>query len=1437
MNNDPMDWRLLGSNDRGQTWTVLDVQTNQHFRRLQRRPFPIRNRTPYNTYRLQFDRASWAESATNGRPSLRSDVELAEVELIGPLVGGYAEEAVQPNITASQGHPLMGLPENAFDGDPHTRWRGFDIGKSGGCWIQCEYASASASESIATNLSQLTILAGRAGASDPLGQKGLSILSKLDAKGGGMPRVLTGYALTSANDHPECDPRDWRLLGSNDNGKSWNLLDERRDELFAGRFERRVFVLKKPATCAMYRLEIHTVRQQASDVQIADLQIAELEPLYAVEDDRAYTLVVSASLENPPTEGVEKAFDRDPTTRWLSFVLSTSTLPTTWVQWQCVPVEDGLPVVNRRELDHLAETQNKARWLRASELGTPRTLCGYALTSADDYPDRDPRNWQLLGSNDGGKTWDVLDVRTNQVFASRFERREFLLGRSATYDRFRLRIDEVADVQSANCVQLAEVEPLYAPTDVEKGTAMIVSAQADNGFWESVEMAFDGNRNTKWLDYADASPLHSSWLEWRYVTNFGMPIIDLNRLLEARASKPRKVSARLEGVVVSWMPQSGELGFLDSTGFQMLILSTNHMQIGFSLRAGQTNGSGAGFDFTVGGEQALRIKAVRPGTRLRLSGQVQFVGELPQILHPCLEVTGWLAEQEANGAGIRPDSLPDFVMGTIKGQAKTEAQGHYYTTLRLTDGGSGMSFAAQILNSASLQLPSWLDCPVRVRGVIQPLFDEHGQLGPGNIWVASPDDVTFGPVDDNQGGSLRRTTNGPINETEQVLRALKSSAGEDYPVKIRGIITYIDMGLDEFYLQSGGEGIRIHYQPNAGLFPHLGQEGSYVELQGMVRDRGVYCTNSLKVLGRGKLPQPRRHSWDYLMTGKDDDQWVELEGVASAVQKQRLMLRIGDKHLIVWINDLEKGLEHSLPGSLVRVVGICSPVFNDRGQRLGLRLLTPSSECIEVVNALPKAPFELPLLPIGRIVYGEQSPTNQPARMVRTSGVVTYAAPRVLFIQSGSNGLSVTARAEIDAKVGDEIEVAGVAEADGFSLKLVDALVRRTGRGTLPVPRPVGLLTSEAANEGAQHDATRVTIEAVLLTKNTTDSAHLLTLQQDDARQTFSAFVPLKDKTAASLPIGSRLRVVGVLKAKCDTTPDFGQTVAAFDMYINSTDDITVLEHPSWWTARHTLWALSGAGGVLALALAWVILLRWEVRQRTQELHKEVEEHKRTEKQLEAEIAERKAALRFQQLLINSIPIPVFYKSEKGVYLDCNKSYEQFMGMELSMIVGRTVHEITPPELARIYQEQDVQLMAHPGVQIYECEVLSKTQPAKRHVVFHKATFEGPDGHVGGIIGGILDITALKEAELQKERVIAELQRALENVKLLSGLLPICASCKKIRDDKGYWNQLEAYICKHSEAEFSHGICPDCAKKFFAGYCDNLDMTGNPKPDATESSQ
>ena len=88
-------------------------------------------------------------------------------------------------------------------------------------------------------------------------------------------------------------------------------------------------------------------------------------------------------------------------------------------------------------------------------------------------------------------------------------------------------------------------------------------------------------------------------------------------------------------------------------------------------------------------------------------------------------------------------------------------------------------------------------------------------------------------------------------------------------------------------------------------------------------------------------------------------------------------------------------------------------------------------------------------------------------------------------------------------------------------------------------------------------------------------------------------------------------------------------------------------------------------------------------------------------------------------------------------------------------------------------------------------------------------------GKILGLTLILADITRRKKAETERDKLITDLQEALSKVKVLSGLIPVCSSCKKIRDDKGYWNQLESYIEKHSDASFSHGLCPECSEKFY----------------------
>lgn len=86
------------------------------------------------------------------------------------------------------------------------------------------------------------------------------------------------------------------------------------------------------------------------------------------------------------------------------------------------------------------------------------------------------------------------------------------------------------------------------------------------------------------------------------------------------------------------------------------------------------------------------------------------------------------------------------------------------------------------------------------------------------------------------------------------------------------------------------------------------------------------------------------------------------------------------------------------------------------------------------------------------------------------------------------------------------------------------------------------------------------------------------------------------------------------------------------------------------------------------------------------------------------------------------------------------------------------------------------------------------------------------------------EIAERMRAEAEREQLIGQLQEALANIKTLRGLVPICAACKKIRDDRGFWNQLESYLLSHTDAEFSHGICPECVRRLYPDLADKMDL-------------
>lgn len=165
---------------------------------------------------------------------------------------------------------------------------------------------------------------------------------------------------------------------------------------------------------------------------------------------------------------------------------------------------------------------------------------------------------------------------------------------------------------------------------------------------------------------------------------------------------------------------------------------------------------------------------------------------------------------------------------------------------------------------------------------------------------------------------------------------------------------------------------------------------------------------------------------------------------------------------------------------------------------------------------------------------------------------------------------------------------------------------------------------------------------------------------------------------------------------------------------------------------------------------------------------------------------------------------------------------ERVLGLTVNQALKLDFHELFGPELYNLA----LGALAEEGDA--EEQVRSERRPRRMiefkldspdgQAVWMEATFaffRDEDSQPLGLVGVARDITNRKLSEEERENLITELQRTLTEVKTLSGLLPICANCKKVRDDHGYWQQIESYIADHSETQFSHGICPDCIKKLY----------------------
>jgi PAS domain S-box-containing protein len=205
-------------------------------------------------------------------------------------------------------------------------------------------------------------------------------------------------------------------------------------------------------------------------------------------------------------------------------------------------------------------------------------------------------------------------------------------------------------------------------------------------------------------------------------------------------------------------------------------------------------------------------------------------------------------------------------------------------------------------------------------------------------------------------------------------------------------------------------------------------------------------------------------------------------------------------------------------------------------------------------------------------------------------------------------------------------------------------------------------------------------------------------------------------------------------------------------------------------------------------------------------------------KRKRAEEALRKSELKLRSVT-ESAKDAIISADTNGIIISCNKASQNLFGYEKQEIIGRPLTVLMPESFIESHKKA---IADH--VKTGESRVVGQTVELTG---LTKGGLEFPlelslsTWQVGGetyYTGIIRDISKRKQIEEERNQLIKNLQDSLAKIKTLSGMLPICASCKKIRDDKGYWNQIETYLRNHSKAEFSHGICPECAQKLYPDY-------------------
>jgi signal transduction histidine kinase/CheY-like chemotaxis protein len=444
---------------------------------------------------------------------------------------------------------------------------------------------------------------------------------------------------------------------------------------------------------------------------------------------------------------------------------------------------------------------------------------------------------------------------------------------------------------------------------------------------------------------------------------------------------------------------------------------------------------------------------------------------------------------------------------------------------------------------------------------------------------------------------------------EQALR--------NFPVHLRTVVTYYDPYLDPrrpALFVSDSSGAIFVALSSLPAVPF--QAGDLVEITG-VSAVGDYApivnATEAHVIGKSHLPSiAPRVTLTEMLTGAEDGQWVEVEGVVHAARESgkniNLELALSDG-AITATTVKEVGADYdSLVDAKVRLRGNEAPLFNHQRQMTGARLLFPDRAEVTVEESAPAHPFTLPVSPVSALLRFTPSPALH--HRVHIRGTVTLAWPgRLLCIQDGLHGLCAQTDQTTPLTPGELVDVIGFPIIGPFTPSLSRATYRATG-----VQQPVSAVavTADQALRG-NHDAGLVELKGQLIGQD--DSASDPNIVLSSGNYVFSAVLPAQSGAQRLVPWakGTTFKIVGICSVKGGAdkagTPGEGFSVPeTFRILLRSPQDVVVIKSPSWWTPAHAI-AMLGVVAVLTLVvLAWVSVLRKRVQEQIHTIQQQLKE-------------------------------------------------------------------------------------------------------------------------------------------------------------------------------------------------------------------------------------